>query len=256
LEGLRWVVFWFLLLLPITYAQTDSYPPVFVFEQPSSELLLSDNLQIKIRVVDESGINVESIRLQLDNGAIDYRWESGCLVVAETGELEEGWHTLKVSAEDLAGNFGWAVLRFKVVFPERKAEILSENLVVRGGEVSVSLLLRNPKTGRWEEPLHVKLDGVENTFVVSVPPLGTQLVETCLPVKDMPPGIYTMSVLREMGDNIGSRTVRLIRVREGFHPVFLFAPVVGVVLVLVLFLKIRKRKPTQFEETAGPGPTS
>jgi hypothetical protein len=120
LEGLRWVVFWFLLLLPITYAQTDSYPPVFVFEQPSSELLLSDNLQIKIRVVDESGINVESIRLQLDNGAIDYRWESGCLVVAETGELEEGWHTLKVSAEDLAGNFGWAVLRFRVVSPGKK----------------------------------------------------------------------------------------------------------------------------------------
>ncbi len=244
-RSLRWVLPWFLLLLlhPL-YAQVDVLPPVFVFGEPASDLLTSERLQVRVRVVDESGIKVESIRLQLDNVDLYHRWENGCLVLAEVSGLEEGWHLLRISAEDSAGNLGSATFRFRVFFPERTVEILSENLVVEGGKVRASLLARNPKAEVWEEEMRARLDGVENTFYISVPPGGNQPLEISLPAGSLRPGTYTLSVLRQTGENVGSRAVHLSKER-GFP--FLFLLPAAAVAALVL-LKARRRKPAPLGE--------
>jgi hypothetical protein len=240
---------WLLLLLlhPLLHAQADVLPPVLVFEEPTSDLLTSERLQVRVRVVDESGIRVGSIRLQLDNVDLYHRWENGCLVLAEVSGLEEGWHLLRISAEDSAGNLGSATFRFRVFFPERSVEILSENLVVEEGKVRVSLLVHNPKAEVWEEEMRARLDGVENTFHVSVPPSGNQPLEIFLPAGSLRPGTYTLSVLRQTGENVGSRAVHLSRERE--FPFLLLVPVVAAA-VLVL-LKVRRKKPAPPEEVAG-----
>jgi len=231
-----------LFLLPTLHAQVDSYPPVFIFEEPSSELLVGDELQIKIRVVDESGIDTGSIVLQLDNTVLSYRWENGCFVLAHAERLGEGWHFLKISAKDSAGNLGSATYRFRAFFPERTVEILSENLIVHNNRVSLSLMIRNPKAETWEESLHLRLDGIENSVSISVPPRGIQVISASLPVKNVPPGIYTLSVLRQTGENISSRRVYLIR-REGF-PFLLLPPVAGAIVIATLILA-KKRKPEE-----------
>jgi hypothetical protein len=230
-----------LFLLPTLHAQVDSYPPVFVFEEPSSELLVGDELQIKIRVVDESGIDTDSIVLQLDNTVLSYRWENGCFVLAYVERLEEGWHFLKISARDTTGNLGSATYRFRAFFPERTVEILSENLIVHNNRVSLSLMIRNPKPKAWEESLYLRLDGIENSVSISVPAGGIQVISTSLPVKNVPPGIYTLSVLRQTGENISSRRVYLIR-SEGF-PFLLLLPVAGAIVTITTLILTKKRKP-------------
>jgi hypothetical protein len=241
LEGLKPLcAILILLLLPTLHTQVDSYPPVFVFEEPSSELLVGDELQIKIRVVDESGINTDSIVLQLDNTVLSYRWENGCFVLAHVERLEEGWHFLKISARDTVGNLGSATYRFRAFFPERTVEILSENLIVHNNRVSLSLMIHNPKAETWEESLYLRLDGIENSVSISVPPRGIQVISASLPVKNVPPGIYTLSVLRQTGENISSRRVYLIR-REGF-PFLLLLPGAGAIVIATLILA-KKRKP-------------
>jgi hypothetical protein len=239
-------LFLFLLVQPL-HAGGDVLPPVIVFEEPSSDLLTSERLHVRVRVVDESGISVESIRLQLDNVDLLHRWENGCLVLAEVSGLEEGWHLLRVSAQDAAGNPASATFRFRVFFPERSVEILSENLAVLGGKVRVSLLVHNPKADVWEEEMCARLDGVENTFRISVPPNGNQPLEIFLPAGSLRPGTYTLSVLRQTGENVGSRTVRLSKERE--FPFFLFLLPVAAVSVLV-FLIVRRRKRAPPEEAA------
>ena len=200
----------------------------------------SEKLQIRIRVVDESGVDVDSIILRLDDEILSHEWENGCFVLAEVDGLEEGWHSLKISARDKAGNLGTAMLRFRIFFLERTVEILSENLIVQHDQVYVSLMVRNPKAGTWEESLRVRLDGVENVVPISVPPDSIRIISVSLPAKDLPGGAYTLSVLRQDGENISSRTVLLLR-----KTTFPFLPLLSVaaIFVIVAFLVRRHKKP-------------
>ncbi len=166
-----------------------------------------------MRILDESGVDVDSVRLFLDNQLVAFQWEDRSILRSELSQLSEGLHVVRVQAADNVGNQGFAELRFRVYFPTRSISLVSEDLFSLNGEAEACLILVNPLSQAWDEVLTAKLDGVSVEAPVHVSPRGRGYVRVLFPVENLPPGEHRFEVWRQ-GQLVFSSSVRLFKKEE------------------------------------------
>jgi len=122
-----------------TPQEIDTNPPVMELLEPT-ENRVCENLRVKIRVSDESGIDADSIKTKLDGTSVEHTY-SGNEVLIQLEGMKAGWHELSVEIQDLNKNLGTLNFYFEVVHENEKSQTcVLENLGV--GE-SKSIFLEN-----------------------------------------------------------------------------------------------------------------
>lgn len=226
-----WPLLVFLLLVGTISSALDTDPPSFEFLEPALKTT-SENVTVRVKVTDASGVDENSIVLELDGQGVPFEWD-GEFVLAWV-RLAEGWHFLTLAASDGVGNRGSASLRFQVL--GREVRLISENLYIVGGRVKVHLLLMNPKEESWVEQLEVWLGGSSQVVEISVPPRETDSVEVVFGAP--PPGRYILRVRRGDGAELYSQQVQVFS-GAGFNFLHLLPPSF---LGLLLFAVLRRRR--------------
>ncbi|MEM2619461.1 MAG: hypothetical protein QW356_08325 [Candidatus Hadarchaeales archaeon] len=222
-----WSLLAFLLLVGTISSALDTDPPRFEFLEPALRTT-SENVLVRVKITDESGVDENSIVLELDGQRVPFQWD-GEFVLAQV-RLVEGWHFLSLAARDRVGNTSSASLRFQVL--GREVRLISDNLYIVGGKVRVNLLLVNPKEEGWAERLEVWLGNSSRTVEISVPPRGTDSVEVVFEAP--PPGRYILRVCREGGTELCSQQVEVFS-GAGFNFLHLLPPsFLGLLLFAVL----------------------
>jgi len=226
-----WSLLAFLLLVGTISSALDTDPPSFEFLEPALKTT-SENVTVRVKVTDASGVDENSIVLEVDGQGVPFEWD-GELVLARV-RLAEGWHFLTLVANDRVGNRGSASLRFQVL--GREVRLISENLYIVEGRVRVHLLLVNPKEESWVEQLEVWLGSSMQVVGISVPSCETDSVEVVFGAPS--PGRYLLRVRRRDGAELYSQQVQVFS-GAGFNFLHLLPPSL---LGLFLFAVLRRRR--------------